>query len=182
MQLTQSDLIARGWTKTLIERYLGDPDALKTNPNYKSGPPMRLFAVSRVEETETRIRPEFEKVIALRERRSRSALQAAQRNRDTLGEWARTVKIELPRTKPDKLIKEAIEHYNERQIERDRDRTASLGDSWEFLRRITCNYVRHCLTDYEKQLDDIGGKVGNKKAYQILRNRLNRAIKKQYGF
>jgi hypothetical protein len=38
----------RGWTDALIKRFLGDPDELAVNPNYSSGPRMRLYDIDRV--------------------------------------------------------------------------------------------------------------------------------------
>jgi hypothetical protein len=42
-------LKARGWTGTLIRRFLPTPDRTKVNPHYRSGPPMRLYDLARVE-------------------------------------------------------------------------------------------------------------------------------------
>jgi hypothetical protein len=37
-----------GWTRTAIDRFLGEPDELAINPHYRSGPKMRLYRVERV--------------------------------------------------------------------------------------------------------------------------------------
>lgn len=40
----------RGWTDSLIARFLGEPDKTRPNPHYRTnGAPMRLFALKRVE-------------------------------------------------------------------------------------------------------------------------------------
>jgi hypothetical protein len=40
---------ARGWTGSLIKRFLGEPDKTAPNPHYRcTGAPMRLYLLSRV--------------------------------------------------------------------------------------------------------------------------------------
>lgn len=47
-----SQLKERGWTDTLVRDLLGAPDQTRTNPYHRSGPPMRLYNISRVEDVE----------------------------------------------------------------------------------------------------------------------------------
>src|SRR5262249_27246067 len=49
---TQSTLLERGWSKGLIKKLLGDPDKLVPNPHYRSGPKMKLYEKTRIEEAE----------------------------------------------------------------------------------------------------------------------------------
>lgn len=51
-QLTASELKARGWTETMIRRFLGPPCATARNPHYRSARPMRIYAVARVDVAE----------------------------------------------------------------------------------------------------------------------------------
>jgi len=51
-QLTATQLKARGWTDALIRDLLGAPDQTRVNPHYRSGPPMRLYEVGRIEKVE----------------------------------------------------------------------------------------------------------------------------------
>jgi len=67
--LPVSELLRRGWTQGLIEKLLGKPDQLMTNPHYRSGPKMRLYARARVLKAEAS--PDFRAVQALREARKR---------------------------------------------------------------------------------------------------------------
>lgn len=46
------ELRPRGWTKTLIERFLGQPDAMRPNPHYRRAAPMKLYLRQRVGATE----------------------------------------------------------------------------------------------------------------------------------
>jgi hypothetical protein len=45
---TKTELRKRGWTETLIDRFLPEPDEERVNPHYKSGPPMSLYLQDRV--------------------------------------------------------------------------------------------------------------------------------------
>ena len=51
-----------------------------------------------------------------------------------------------------KLVKRACDSYNEMSIFQDTPGTAHPDDDIRFLRRITLNYIRHELTDYEENL------------------------------
>jgi hypothetical protein len=59
----------RGWTDKLIRHFLGDPDELATNPHHRSGPPMRLYCLDRIEQTEQRadFREAWEKIAQQRD-------------------------------------------------------------------------------------------------------------------
>ncbi len=59
---------------------------------------------------------------------------------------------------------------------------ANLHSDPECLHRISRNYIRHNLTDYEDRLHQLFGKVGTEQAYARLKKRINRAISKVYGF
>ena len=50
--LTYRQLRGRGWTKRMVERFLGTADALTTNPHVSSGRPMRLYSSGRVDSAE----------------------------------------------------------------------------------------------------------------------------------
>jgi hypothetical protein len=46
--ITKSDLKPRGWSASLTDRLLSEPDRLACNPHYLSGPEMRLYRKDRV--------------------------------------------------------------------------------------------------------------------------------------
>jgi hypothetical protein len=48
----QSELISRAWSRELIKRFLGEPDATEPNPVRKDGDLMKLFSIDRVEAIE----------------------------------------------------------------------------------------------------------------------------------
>lgn len=46
--LTLTEVIERGWTRATVKRHLGEPDDTRGNPQFRSGHPMKLYALSRV--------------------------------------------------------------------------------------------------------------------------------------
>ena len=51
--LTARDLKNRGWTRTMVQKFLGTADGFVQNPHIRTGRPMRLFRSQRVHEVET---------------------------------------------------------------------------------------------------------------------------------
>lgn len=66
--LTLTDVLARGWSRQLVDQLLGSPDETKHNPHYRSAAPMRLYSLARVKRAERRVA--FRKYHADAERRS----------------------------------------------------------------------------------------------------------------
>jgi hypothetical protein len=97
-----------------------------------------------------------------------------------------SVEISLPRVEKKILLKRACGHYNYMQDERacygrsHSDIPATLNSDKEFLDRITVNYLRHCLTDYEELLDEISGKVGFAVGYFDIREKIFKKIIEYY--
>ena len=50
--LTFSDLNKRGWTRSMVCRFLGSTDTFTQNPHLNTGRPMRLIKSARVREFE----------------------------------------------------------------------------------------------------------------------------------
>ena len=46
--ITQTDLKNRGWTNKAIKLFFPEPDMYKTNPRYRSAPPMKLYNIEKV--------------------------------------------------------------------------------------------------------------------------------------
>lgn len=51
-QVTASELKARGWSETMIRRFLGEPCSRASNPHCRPGPMMRLYGWHRVQAAE----------------------------------------------------------------------------------------------------------------------------------
>ena len=66
--LSMKGIIERGWTRTMIDSLLGQPDEEWANPYYRSAPPCRMFLQARVEAAEatTEFAARIEKVNARR--------------------------------------------------------------------------------------------------------------------
>lgn len=67
--MTKQMLKKRGWTETLISRFLSYPDEEEPNPVRKGGAPMQLYLKSRIREIESS--EAFEKAIKAVEKRRR---------------------------------------------------------------------------------------------------------------
>ncbi|MDI4663671.1 hypothetical protein K9U40_04900 [Xanthobacter autotrophicus] len=168
----------RGWTDTMVQKFLGDPDQLKPNPNYRSGPKMRLYRLDRIEEAEATelVREALSKARASRSKRSSSALERHNRNRQSLLQAVASIPIEIPSTNLSELIDTAIQHYNRRNIEKVADQDSESS----FLKRITCNYIRHELIDYDMICHALRGQVGRQDAYFLLKDRIMENIYSTY--
>jgi hypothetical protein len=150
------------------------------NPHYKKAAPMCLYDRLRVEKKEKE--PEF---IARQERRpdrKEAARKAVAVKREKILTWVDELKIEIPALPRESLFRRAIYDYNDFHRQFADYRPAGFGSDPEFLYRIARNYVRHNLTDYEARLEALFGKVGTEAAYERLKTRINRAIRKTYGF
>jgi hypothetical protein len=51
-QLTLQSILERGWTRSMVDALLGEPDDWRDNPKYRSAAPMRLYLYKRVVEME----------------------------------------------------------------------------------------------------------------------------------
>lgn len=175
--LTLSNVKERGWTAGMVRRFLGDPDKTATNPHYRSGPPMKLFQLSRivlVEET-----PEWKDAFKRAAVRSAADKSAAANKAAKLIERVKRmpIKVTLALSGEELLIK-AIAHYNSRGPHNEREDwlPATQASDLAFLERIQVNYVRHMLTFYDRQMDIAAGKPGAAGARKALRGRIYGAI------
>jgi hypothetical protein len=80
--ITLSTLRQRGWNDTLIRHYQLVPDKEVKNPHYRSGPPMKLYAVSRIEPLEKEAT--FQSVLSKRSARRSSAAKAVNTKKEKL--------------------------------------------------------------------------------------------------
>lgn len=178
--LTATQLKARGWTDALIRDLLGAPDQTRINPHYRSGPPMRLYEVGRIEKVEGSAA--WAARAEATQRRKKGAAQAVETKRANLRAHLEAVKITLPVLDQADLLRLACTHFNQRLYDR--------GDfeSWEatseseaaFLQRITVNYLRHMMPAYDAELDDIFGRVGVRDGYTEINRKAYAAIARDY--
>jgi hypothetical protein len=175
--LAVSQLKQRGWNNELIDRLLGEPDEEIVNPHYRSGPRMRLYRIERIERAENT--SGFREANARREARREAARKALATKEKRIQEYVSDVIIKVPRMSKEKLVRSACANYN----------ALGRGEIWasensdqQFLERICVNYLRHCLTEYDKHLTVIAGKVGVGDAYVELKIRILHAISDKHGW
>lgn len=178
--IPQSWVKQRGWSDRLIKDLLGEPDEYAVNRFYKSGPPMRLFLLSRVETAEHS--EAYLKSRKAGEKRREAAKKAVETKRKKTRDYLDTVVIKVPQVEKDELLRQACDHWMQLQYDRE-DFFAECDpktSSPEFLHRITVNYLRHQLTRYERHLVDIYGLVGARDAYLEIKTKVLSEIAETY--
>jgi hypothetical protein len=182
--ITKSTLKERGWTDLLIKIFLPKPHETRQNPNYRSGPPMCLYKITAVEETERS--DDFQKMMIEAQKRKQGAKKAVETKLADLRRQLNTMEFKVPHLSEESLLKHAIGHYNEMQDWRESNgfktcgRRADEKSDIEFLNRIQVNYLRHCLTSYEEKLDEIAGRVGFAEGYVDIRKKIFIEIARLY--
>ncbi len=203
--LTQKSIIKRGWSKRLIDKYLITPDKEKTNAHYRSGPKMKLYLLSRVEEVESL--EEFKEEYIKVQKRKQSGKKASETHKNKLEqyllEWLDNIEtnIKIPSMYVEQLLKKAMLHYNrlhyEKIIINEKDRISfdindvlinnfidiecEDGDIL-FLRRISTNYLRHAFNDYETLLEETNIKYWKQEAYLKMKNCILERIVEKYPY
>lgn len=179
VMLTKADLKKRGWTDSLITLYLCEPDDLKTNMLYKSGPKMKLYKLTRVIDMEKN--ELFISDFRIAQKRSESARKGALKKKTELIDYIKGMKIVIPQLPEETLIKNACDHYNDLWDSRGRDdKRASPSNDERFLNRIAVNYLRHELTTYENELERMFGKVGAAEGRSLLKEKILYLISEAY--
>lgn len=182
--ITKTMLKERGWTDSLIKEFLPEPHKTSQNTYYRSAPPICLYKiliVKKIEKTK-KFSIKFEKA----QKRKRSAQKAVETKLNKLKKYVEEVDINVPKMSKNKLIKSAIKHYNEMQEEREYlglktcGQIASKNSDQDFLNRITVNYIRHCLTIYEEELNVISGKIGVWEGYVDIKEKVFDEISNVY--
>jgi hypothetical protein len=163
----------RGWTEGLIKQFLGPPDSTYTNPHYRSSPPARLYLVVRVEQAE-QVSAFLDAKGKAQVRRARGQAIAA-RKVEAMQAWVAALQIMVPRFDAERLCQQACAHYTRRSFLR-----ATPADDQAFLQRITVNYLRHEMTDYEALLEQTFGRVGADEAHLGVARRVFAAIAEAY--
>lgn len=184
--ITKTTLRERGWTDTLIGKYLPVPDVQTKNPHYKTAAPMCLYVLTRVESVESQdaVKLALQKIQDQRRARSKGALAACEKKRQSLLEWVGMLQVSVPAFEIGELVRDAVTHYNwlwqSRDHRGDSSKSASTSDCPDFLERITVNYLRHDCTDYEQRLGSLAGKTGCGEAYEALKSKINCKIYQEY--
>lgn len=178
--LNKKQLKERGWTESMIKKFLAKPDAEKQNPKYRSAASMKLYKLERVQQVESS--SEYQQQSKQTASRKQAAQKAVTTKLMKTWEYLDTVDFQVPMISKNQLIQDACNHYNNNQYDRDRSEYATAGKDSEqtFLDRITVNYLRHCMSDYEYEINKITGKVGKDEGYLEIKRKILDAIAEQY--
>jgi hypothetical protein len=184
--LSLRGLRERGWTDAMVRDFLGEPDATRPNPRYRTGAPMKLYLAERAAVAEASTEWADRKARAALRRTAGAA--AAGRRRAETEALARRLAADLVTSVeiPADPQQAAIEAYNRwhlagctcpgwREIGFCGKR-AGAGDSPEFLRRITVSFVRRQLTAYDRAYSRLAGRAGQPVAREILLAEVDAAI------
>jgi len=172
--LTKSALLERaGWTATLVGRLLGEPDQRKKM--FGRTMPLALYAVARIEEAEAGAY--FAQAQASIDKRKTAAAKAVATKTAKLMAAIDAMPITVQRLGLANVRKQAIDSYNTRSRG---DSFASQADDQAFLQRITVNFIRHELTEYDVALWEVAGKTGIARAIAEIRRRVYSAIAQAY--
>lgn len=178
--LTAAGLKIRGWTDTAIRDLLGPCDLNRPNPHCRSGPPMRLYCQTRVEAAETSAA--WTARAAKTRVRQEAAVRAVETKRVKMWVYLESVAITVPALAHLDLTQEACDHYNQRQFifgNWYQEEATPTSDAM-FISRITVNYLRHALTEYDDELTSVFGKVGVRDGYQEISRKVFEAISVAY--
>ncbi|AHM59217.1 hypothetical protein D770_04750 [Flammeovirgaceae bacterium 311] len=174
--LNKSKLLKRGWTNTMINKFLPVADEQRRNSLYKNAAPMSLYLVERILEIESS--QAFKDEIVRTERRKQAAKRATStKERDLLAEVDK-LNFDIPVLDKSLLIKLACDNYD--GIHYYKGKHANPDADPEFLDRIIVNYLRHVESKYEEALGANKGKVGVDDARFHIRKKVYDAIGELY--
>lgn len=121
--------------------------------------------------------PEFAQAQAAIAKRKLAAAKAVATKTARLVQAIQAMPITVERLKLSRLQQLAIDSYNARSSGHS---FASRNDDPAFLERITVNFVRHELTQYDQALWEAAGKTGIAQAVTEIRRRVYGAIAQAY--
>ena len=177
--LTQQAVLVRGWSKSMINQFLGEPDKTKRNPKGMNAPKIKLFDLKRVLEAEES--SAFEELMVAAIKRSKVAQRSAATRKQKTLDYVKSLTISLPSFSPSELELAAIRAYNSLWYDRNNDeKHAKTGDDPMFLMRIAVNYLRHECTEYDDELVRLFGHTGKQEARLELRKKIFSEIMNVY--
>ncbi|MFI6063572.1 hypothetical protein [Streptomyces sp. NPDC051286] len=185
--MSLTGLRRRGWTDALVRNLLGAPDLRRSGPHHRSGPPMRLYTLVRVERAEPG--EEFAAAGGTAARRAAAARAAAERRRQAVLATVRAEPVHVPPLEARELAEQAVRHRNALDEERTHDRADRIPDpaTTEDVgpaapARWQVNRLRHALTRYDTLLNGLFGATGRAEAELLLRRRVYRSSRPSSSF
>jgi len=138
---------------------------------------LALYSIARIEQAEAGA--EFAQAQAGVAKRKEAAAKAVETKIAKLMVAIEAMPISVERLSLDRVKKQAIDSYNMRNRG---ESFASKDDDPAFLDRITVNFIRHELTQYDSALWAIVGKTGISRAVAEIRRRVYSAIAQAYPY
>lgn len=128
--LKASKVKERGWTDSLIRRFLDPPDATAPNPMYRSAARVRLYDLTRILNMEAR--PEWQAAKVVASRRSAVSSRASTRRASDVVELAGRFIVTLPVLSDETLYRLAVDHRKKLMNNRDDFENATMEgvDEW----------------------------------------------------
>lgn len=181
MYLNKKQLCKRGWSLKLIENFLGKPDNIRPLGRYAEEHLYFLLRIENIEKLE-----DFKNAQTSYLTRRNAGKLAAKKQSETRLEKARTMLIRVRRLSQDTVLKNALDHFNNRRRWHNGDyydfTPADENSDVSFLERITVNYIRHELTTYDSKIFAQRGRIGGEKAIPIIRRRIYEEIACAYPY
>lgn len=177
--VTQSVLIERGWTKSLINRFLPAP-LLRPNPYYKKAAPMKLWDLAVVQEAESTQNFAEEKLKADHRKQAAKKGVTTQTNNLIAKIQKLSEHIHIECLCLEQLKRETLAAKREWYSYHDHDFDDVLYVDEETLDRWIVNFIRHNLTHYDDFLRGIKGRIGAADAYPVLKRAVLTKIAEVY--
>lgn len=142
---------------------------------------MQLYDVAKVRRIESMpdFKTDMEKVL----KNKIAALERAQKRREKLIEYANGVQIHIPTYEKEELVERACKFYNasvSKGIYSSQYGMATPSREEPFLKRIASKYLECECTFCNEEINTLFDKIRKDKAYDILQQRINDAIKQKY--
>jgi len=174
--ITQSGILTRkGWSKSLIKKLLGEPDLRKKVSGHTH--PLCLYQLDRVQTIE--LSDAFHEYQDILNRHRFASTKAVQTKTNKLMAEVANMVVTVKSLPIFKIQHFAIDAYNDFHDEYDNGFASSKSDK-TFLKRITVNYIRHQLTQYDFTLEEVAGRTGIDKAVDAIRKKVFTEISNTY--
>lgn len=181
--ITVTGLIGkRGWTRSLATKLLQNADyKVVDNPRYKCAAPMTLYYledIKRIEKTK-----KFKELKEKADKRKVSAKKAVETKINTAVAIADKFSITVERIDLDKLRTFAIEDkqaWYDMQWSYDYEPKDAYYAPEQVVKRWMVNYIRHNLSHYDEELENLMGRTGKYAGYVHYKIKLAEEMKKIY--
>ncbi|MCD8049940.1 MAG: hypothetical protein LUG52_10200 [Clostridia bacterium] len=201
-KFTQTDVLALGWTRRMIDELLPQPE-LKKNPHRRHGAPMKLWREDTVREAmqTEEFKAALEKANVRRQSAKKAVATKTAKLTDEMERIAASITVTI--LSPTELYQNTLDNQAEVSRERMIDHMdylerhgldftheyqqydikyfiAPTPDDDATLKRWTVNYIRHKLVSYDSNLDKLHGKTGKDDGYKAFKTAVLKKIAQAY--